>query len=343
MSASEIDGVLSYSFFNDSVPAESVGAALGAGDLSYVMDFAQGGQSASYMVMHAAMAITAGLANNVLIFRALNGRSGSRVGHMTPSGGGTEYRYPIGLVAYPQITALWARRYMIETGATELDLAAVAMAQREYAGKNERAIIRQPLDLDSYLDSPMITTPWRKADCTTEVDGAHAVLVTSLNGARDLKQPPVVIAGSAWATHGFDLDMGGALLYADQSRNFSSHLAGRLWKSAGLGPADVDVAEIYDCFTGTVLMNLEGLGFCGRGEAGSFIRSGETRLSGCLPVNTNGGMLTEGYVHGMNTLSEAVWQIQGSCGERQVAAAEVAAVVSGGVGSGSALVLTADR
>lgn len=343
MEPREVDGMVQYSLYNDSVPSESVGAAVGAGDLTYAMDFAQGGQSASYMVMHAAMAIEAGLASNVLVFRALNGRSGVRVGRALTAAGGTEFRYPLGYIAYPQYTAMYARRWMVETGATEEDLGAIAIAEREWAQKNERAIIRKPLTLDDYFDSPYVAAPYRIVDCTTEVDGAAAVLVTSLSRARDLNLTPAVVTGSAWATHGFDLDMGSSLLYDDYSRNFASHLAGPLWKSAGLGPEDVDVAELYDCFTGVLAMNLEGLGLVGRGEAGAFVRDGNTSLGGKLPVNTNGGLLSEGYLHGMNTVTEAVWQMQGLCGERQVEKSDVVAVCSGGMQSGSALVLTKDR
>lgn len=339
----EVDGVVSFRMYQDSVPAESVGAALGLGDLSYVMDFEQGGQSACYMVMHAAMAVNAGLASSVLVFRALNGRSGTRVGRARAAGGGTEFRYPAGIIAYPQVMAMWTRRYMIATGATEHDLAAVVIRSRQYAARNDRAMQRAALTEADYFEQPMVASPFRRPDCTFEVDGAHAVLVTSLDRARDLALRPAVIAGSGWITHNFDLDMVGALRYDDMSRNGLTHLADRLWRGAGLGPADVDVAELYDCFSGVFLQNLEALGFCGYGEAGAFVRDGNTELTGSLPANTNGGLLAEGYVHGMNTVSEAVWQLQGTCGERQVRDANVAAVCSGGNTSGSALVLTGDR
>jgi acetyl-CoA acetyltransferase len=238
---------------------------------------------------------------------------------------------------------MWARRYLIETGSTEEDLGAIAIAERSWAALNDRAILREPLTMEKYFDSPYVAAPYRVVDCTTEVDGAAAVLVTSLERARDLNQTPAVIAGSAWASHGFDLDMGGAFLYDDYSRNFASHLAEPLWKSAGVGPEDVDVAELYDCFTGVLAANLEGLGLVGRGEAGAFAREGHTSQGGKLPVNTNGGLLSEGYLHGMNTVTEAVWQIEGLCGERQVDKADVVAVCSGGLSSGSAIVLTKDR
>jgi acetyl-CoA acetyltransferase len=336
----EIDGISTFSMYGDSVPPESVAAALGVSELSYVIDYQSGGTMPAFLIMNAAMAVQAGLARAVLVFRALNGRSGTRVGRASGGSTAEAYRRSIGYNAWPQVMAMLARRYMIETGATEEHLAAVPIAQREFATANDRAIHRTPLTLDEYFASPYVAAPYRRPDCTSEVDGAHAVVVTSLERARDLRLRPAVISGSAWVTSGYDLDGGGLHLYPDLSRNFTSHLAGRLWASAGVGPRDVDVAEIYDCFSGTALMSLEGLGFCGRGEAGDFVRDGNTRLTGLLPMNTHGGLLSEGYVHGMNTVSEAVWQIQGNCGARQVPGAAVAVVTSGGSNAGSALVLT---
>lgn len=339
----DVDGVIEFSMYDDSVPAEAVGAALGAGDLKYALDFAQGGQSAAHMVAHAAMVVALGFAENVIVLRAMNGRSGVRIGQQAAVSGGTEYRYPLGFNAYPQQAAMWARRYMIETGATEEDFGAIAIAQRKWAQMNPRAILREPLDLESYLNSRWIAEPYRLPDCTVEVDGAAAVLVTSTERARDLQQVPVVIQSAAWATHGFDLDMGSSLRYGDYLRNFATHLAEPLWSRAGLGPDDVTFAEIYDCFTGAMAINMEGLGLCGVGEAGRFARNGHTSLSGKLPTNTNGGLLSEGYVHGMNTVTEAVWQMQGLGGARQVPNADVGVVCSGAFVSGSAIVLTKDR
>ena len=278
----------------------------------------------------------------MLVYRALNGRSGVRVGSSQFPGPSAQYRYPIGFTAYPQYMAMWARRYMIETGAGHGDLGAVALAARRYALHNERAIVKRPLEIDEYLAQPFVADPYRAADCTSEVDGACALLVTSLELARSLRRPPAVVAGAAYRIgRRSGLDIGDALLWEDYSRNYTSLLRDDLWRSAGLGPQDADFAQIYDCFTSTVLFGLEGLGFVGRGEAGAFVRSGETALDGRLPVNTNGGLLCEGYLHGMNTLAEAVLQVQGRGGARQVARHAVGAVTSGGMMDGSALVLTA--
>jgi acetyl-CoA acetyltransferase len=343
VSLGEIDGLLSYSVFDDSVPTEAVATALGLGDLSYGLDMHLGGQSPCLLVMHAAMAIHSGLADNVLLFRAMNGRSGVRVGRAPVTGGGAPFRYPLGYVSYAQYMAMWARRYMVETGATQEDIGAVPIAQRVYAETNPKAMLRKPLSPETYAESRWIAEPFHLHDCAREVDGASALLITSLERARDLAQPPAVIAGSAYvAPRRPGLDIGDSLFWEDFTRNHTSFLRDKLWSRAGLGPEDVDVAEIYDCFSSVVHWSLEGLGFCGRGEAGPFIREGNTAAGGSLPVNTHGGMLGEGYLHGANTVAEAVRQVQGRA-VNQVTGAEVAATTSGGMESGSALVLTVDR
>jgi acetyl-CoA acetyltransferase len=340
----EIDGVVSFSVLNDSVSSEAVATSLALPGLRFVMDFQQGGQSPCFMVQQAAMAVAQGYAENVLVFRALNGRSGVRVGSGQFGGGASQYRYPIGYNAYLMYIAMWAQRYLHETGTDPRALGDVAVAQRAYAELNDRAILRKPLDMESYLASPMIADPFRVADCTSEVDGACAVLVTSLDRARDLQQPPAVIASAAYRAGARPgLDIGDQLLYDDYTRNFTGLLRDELYGRAGISASDVDFAEIYDCFTAVVLMGLEGLGFCGRGEAGEFVRSGATGLAGSLPVNTHGGLLAEGYLHGMNTVAEAALQIQGRGGARQVSRHEVGVVTSGALADGSALVLTTDR
>lgn len=340
----EIDGVVTFSVLNDSVSSEAVATTLALPLLRFPMDFHQGGQSPCFMVQQAAMAIEQGYAENVVVFRALNGRSGVRVGSGAFAGGAAQYRYPIGYNAYLMYIAMWARRYLHETGSTLEDLGAVAIAQRAYAELNDRAIQRRPLDLEGYLASPMVADPFRVADCTSEVDGACAVLVTSLERARDLRHPPAVVASAAYRAGARPgLDIGDHMLFDDYTRNFTSLLREGLYGRAGLSPADVDFAEIYDCFTSVVLMGLEGLGFCERGEAGEFVRSGATALDGSLPTNTHGGLLAEGYLHGMNSVNEAVLQIQGRAGDRQAPRHEVGVVTSGALVDGSALILTADR
>jgi acetyl-CoA acetyltransferase len=342
LARTEVDGVGSFMVLNDSVSSEAVATALALPELRYVMDFQQGGQSPAWVVANAAMAVSLGYAENVLIFRALNGRSGVRVGSSAFAGGGAQFRYPIGYGSYMQYIAMWARRYLIETGQEADSLGAIPIAQRWYAQRNARAIVQRPLDWEAYIASPHVVEPFRVADCTSEVDGACAIVVTSLERARSLRQAPVVIASAAYrAGRRPGLDIGDQMLYDDYTHNFTALLRDELFGRAGMGPADVQFAEIYDCFSSTVVFGLEGLGFCQRGEGINFVAAGSTALDGILPTNTNGGLLAEGYLHGMNTVAEAVLQVQGRCGERQVRRHEVGIVTSGALVDGSALILTA--
>jgi acetyl-CoA acetyltransferase len=240
--------------------------------------------------------------------------------------------------------AMWAQRFLAETGQGADDLGAVAVAQRAYAVENERAVRRRPLTAEDHAAAPIVVSPYRADDCTVEVDGACALVLTSLERARDLAHPPAVVAASAYrAGPRSGLDIGDHLLWEDYTRNYTGLLREELFGRAGIAVGDVDLAEIYDCFSSTVLMGLEGLGFCERGGSGAFVRSGATRLDGAMPVNTHGGLLSEGYLHGMNTVCEAVLQVQGRGGVRQAPRHEVCAVTSGALMDGSALVLTADR
>lgn len=333
----DVDGVASFRYLEDSVPSQAVATALGMPGSNWLLDLNLGGQAPCYLVTQAAMAVHLGLARHVVVFRALNGRSGARVGSNRAPGPATDFRYPVGLTAYVQYISLWARRFLVETGQSEDDLAAVAVAQRAWAERNERAQLRRPHSLEAHRAAPYVAEPFRLPDCTIEVDGACALVVSDLTEARDLARPPVVLEGAAYAAGpGVGLDMGDSLFWEDLSRNYTTRLAPDLWGSAGLAPADVGLAEIYDCFTSTVLMGLEGLGLAERGGGGSLVRGGD------LPVNTHGGLLAEGYLHGMNTVTEAVLQLQGRAGDRTVVA-ETCVVTSGALMDGSALVLAVDR
>lgn len=340
---SDVDGIVTFSMFGDSAPAQAVAAGLGSPELTFAADLSFGGQAPCYAVTLAAMAVESGMAHNVLVYRALNGRSGIRIGQTGFRSPTAQYRYPIGFSAYPQYIAMWARRYMIETNTGYEGLAAVALSQRQYALRNERAIRRTPLTMEDYMASPFVVDPFRTHDCTSEVDGACAVLVTSLDRARALQHTPAVIEGAAWSTpSGSGLDIADFFSWDDWSLNSHHYHGPRLWQSAQMKPEDVDFAEIYDCFSAVVLISMEGLGLVGRGEAAEFVAAGETGPEGRLPVNTHGGLLCEGYLHGMNTVAEAVLQIQGRGGERQVARHDRCAVTSGALTDGSALVLARD-
>jgi acetyl-CoA acetyltransferase len=344
LDAAAVDGIASFMLLHDSVPTQAVATGLALPSLRFAIDAQLGGQAPCYLVGLAADAVEAGRADAVLVFRALNGSSGARVGTMAFPGGGAQYRYPIGYDAYLMYVAMWAQRFLLETGQGAEDLGAVAIAQRAWARDNERAIKRQPLTLEEYLAAPLVVDPFRAADCTTEVDGACAVLVTTIERARDLRHPPARVASWAYrAGPRSGLDIGDHLLWRDYTRNYTTYLRDELFGRAGVTPSDVQFAEIYDCFTSTLLMGLEGLGITPRGESGAVVRAGTTAPGGLLPVNTHGGLLAEGYLHGMNTVAEAALQVQGRGGARQAPRHEVCAVTSGALMDGSALVLTADH
>jgi acetyl-CoA acetyltransferase len=231
-----------------------------------------------------------------------------------------QYQTPYGYVTPPQHFAMHARAYMDEFGVTAEDLGRVAINQRLHASMNERAMMRTPITMDDYLASRWIVEPLRLFDCCLETDAAIAVIVTSTERARSLRRPPVLISGATWG--------GGHNLYSNGRTALSTSAAAdsskRLYSVAGVGPNEVDVACIYDAFTPLVLIGLEDYGFCKKGEAAGFVADGNTTLTGALPVNPHGGHLSEGYVHGINHIAEAVSQLRGDSGPRQIAGASVA-------------------
>jgi len=337
----EIDGVVSY-HFGDSVPSIAVATGLGLPAARYAVEFSSGGNAANLIVQTAAAAIEAGLARNVICFRAMNGRSGLRLGggRDLNSRGITQYTAPFGWITYPQAMAMWCRRHMIRYGTTSEQLGAVAVSCRRNAALNPRAMMREPITLADHQASRMIVEPFRLLDICLESDGACAVLVTSSERARDLRRKPVYILGAAYGggpNQGDDLF--DAIRWPDHSHNYAKYIAADLWHSAGVGPRDIDVAEIYDCFTYSVLMQLEGFGFCDEGEGGAFVQAGGIERDGEIPVNTHGGLLSEAYIHGLNHVVEAVEQLRGEAGPRQVPGAGLALTTAGAMTCGSALVL----
>jgi acetyl-CoA acetyltransferase len=319
LSAQDLDGVVCHRIA-DSVDPGQVARALGIEDIRFVQDIYGGGSVSAGVIGLAAMAVACGQAECIVCFRALNARSGSRMGH---SGGGTldaDHWLPYAPPNPPHVFAMYSRAYLHAVGATSEDLGRVAINQRANAALSPRAMLREPLTMEEYLASRWIVEPLRLYDCCLETDAAVALIVTSAERARALRQPPVLVSGAAFG--------GGRPLPSDGRTTFTStearKMAAHLYSSAGLGPKEVDVAELYDAFTPLVLMQLEDYGFCEIGEAADLIESGATRLDGPLPVNTHGGHLSEGYVHGLNHVAEAVNQLRWACGRRQVAGAEVA-------------------
>jgi len=342
----DVDGILEFNV-GDSVPTESVAAGLSLPEVNYAFDWYGGGFAPCALIETACMAVESGRCKAVLIYRAMNGRSGFRLG----GGAGGEafrakwagqYRVPYGWLSFGQNMAMWCRRHMEEFGTTQEDLGAIAVTQRENAIMNERAILRKPMTIDDYMSSRVIVDPFHLFDMSLESDGGCALLITSPDRARDCNKKPINVRASAFLSQATVADplWADSFLWPDLTENYTRIIAPKLYKEAAIGPEDVDIAEIYDCFTYTVLMGLEGLGFCPKGEGGPFASSGAIGLGGSIPTNTHGGMLSEAYVHGMNVIAEAVMQLRGEGGVRQVSDAEVAVVTSGATTIGSGCILT---
>ena len=344
----DIDGLVTFGLC-DTAYSGVVGTSLGLRELNYFSDHTAGGNVACAVVIEAAMAVATGQAKHVAVYRALNGASGIRYGDgpwsqmmattSLFSDSEPQFLDTVGLTMPAQHFALLARRHMIKYGTDHRDLAAVAITCRNHAALNERAQMRKPLSLDDYLDSPWIADPFRLLDCCVQTDGGCALIVTAADRARDLRKPPVRIRSGA-STGRAARGVMWTNFADDHSRCYADRIADRLFADAGITRDDIDFAQLYDCFTYSVLVQLEDFGFCEKGEAGAFFREGHAGLGGSLPVNTNGGLLSEGYIHGLNSVTEAVIQLRGEAGVRQVNGAELGIVSAGGAAhSGSALIL----
>ena len=299
-----------------------------------------GGGAACAPVVHAAMAIASGMASVAVAFRARNRGSGGRPWGRTATrvGRHAAFEIPYGLVSPVQQNAVMARRYLHDYGAKPDHFARVAVSQRQNATRNPRALFRDPITVEEVLSSRMIADPLHLFDCCLETDGACAVVVTSADRARDLRQPPAYISGAAQGMGPRHYMM--TPFYQDDPFDLPNVYAARdVYAMAGVGPEDIDVALLYDVFSPLVLWQLEAYGFCGRGEAGPFVEEGRIDWpGGDIPVNTHGGSLSEAYVHGVNHILEAVRQLRGTS-TCQVSDASVALVAGAPVVPTSVLIL----
>lgn len=341
----EVQSIVCFGL-DDSVHPQAVATGLGIPRIDHYLNIYGGGQVCCATLAFAEMIIESGRADHVLVFRALNGRSGPRLGgtgmedHFARGVGEAQFTFPFGWISFPQYIAMSARRHMVEFGTTNDAFAEVALTARENAILNERAIMRKPMTIDDYYASRMLVDPLRLFDICLESDGATALLVSRADIAEGLEQPVVKIlsavqGGGPRPGYGFD----GYFAYEDHGNLYGKYVAEPLWGRAGVTPDEVDVASIYDCFTYSVLAQLEGLGFCQPGESSEFVKDGRIRRGGDLPINTNGGMLSEAYVHGINGIAEIVSQLRGDAGERQVAGAKIGIATGFGTTTGCAAVL----
>jgi acetyl-CoA acetyltransferase len=318
LSPADVDGLVTFTM--DSSAEIAVARELGISELRFFSQVGYGGGAACATVLQAAMAIAAGVAEVVVCYRALNERSGHRFGQVsraaaqaaTSSGVDNGWHYPMGLGTPAATVAMIARRYMHEYGAASEDFGRVTVADRRHAAGNPHAwFYQRPVTLAEHQASRWIAEPLRLLDCCQESDGAVAVVVTSADRARDLPHPPAVIRAAAQGSGTDQFVM--TSYYRDQLGLPEMGIVARqLWRQAGAGPQDIRTAVLYDHFTPFVLLQLEELGFCPRGEARHFIGGGAIEMGGVLPVNTHGGQLGEAYIHGMNGIAEAVRQVRGT-------------------------------
>ena len=330
LAAGDVDGVLISSGISGRVPL-SIAADLEMRELSLLAEVHAFGATAGMMVAQAASAVKEGLAEVVVcVFAEAPLRAGQSAGEAFRGRRkpvGIEGLIPAaGLNSTTSLYALAARRHMMRYGTTSDDFAAVAVTQRAWAALNPLAQMRTPLTEDDYYAARMVADPLRLLDCCLVSNGSIAIIVTSAARAADLPQVPVHIYGYAQAHRVYPSYAASEFgLVSGAARSGPAAL-----RMAGLTVDDVDVLQLYDCYTYTVLLTLEDYGFCAKGEAGELVRSGATAPGGSLPVNTGGGQLSAYYMWGMTPLSEAVIQARGTAGVRQVEKRDVVMVSGNG-------------
>ncbi|MFT5579364.1 MAG: acetyl-CoA acetyltransferase [Paraglaciecola psychrophila] len=311
----------------------------------YCMSAGAGGGTTFSVLHHAASAIATGMADTILISMADSLRSGlsrDQAMAMQSSSGHAQFETPYGATV-PAYYGLIAQAHMAQYGTRPEHFAEIAVACRHHASLNPGAQMREPITVDDVLNSRMIADPLHLLDCSLVSDGGAAIIMTRAERAGDFPHQPVYLLG---AGEGYGHE------HISQAHSLTTSAAvdsgRRAYEMAGLGPADMDFAQLYDCFTPTVLIELEDLGFCAKGEGGDFVQSGAIKLGGSIPVNTHGGLLSHchpGNPGSMFALTEAVTQLRHGAGARQVAAAEVALLhAQGGImSSHSSLILGRDR
>ena len=308
----EVDALASYTM--EETDEVELAKSIGAGDITFFSRTGFGGGGSCATVAHLAMAVATGQASVGVAWRSRKRGSGVRpwtnTGVQLPTP--AQWTRPFGLLRPADEIAMLTRRYMHEYGATRDHLFNVALACRNRANQNPAAVMyERPLTREMYMDARWISEPLCLYDNCLETDGALACVVVGAERARDCRQRPVYVHSVA---QGLPAQHHGMVNYwnDDPLTGPAWTAARQLWKTADLGPQDVDTAQIYDAFTPLIPLSLEGYGFCGRGEGAAFTEGGALELGGRLPINTAGGGLSEGYVHGFNLINEGVRQLRGS-------------------------------
>ena len=340
---SDVDGMATFTMdTNDEI---EVARALGCGELTFWGRSHYGGGAATGTLHQAVMAIATGMAETVVCFRALNGRSGHRFssgvsGDITTADAiHWGWYMPYGLLTPASWVAMFTQRWMHNTGVTKDALFEVAHATREYAVNNPNAFFHgRSFDRAEYDAARMIASPLQLFDCCQESDGGSAVILTTPERARDLRQPGVAVRGVAQAAAADQEQM--TSFYREEFAAIPEMeiAANNAYAMSGLCADDIDAAVIYDAFSPIVLWQLEAWGFCGAGQSGDFVLDGALRPDGRLPTNTHGGQLSEAYIHGVNGIVEATKLVRGSSLNQPDKTINHALVTSGvGIPTGGAL------
>ncbi|HXG65499.1 MAG TPA: acetyl-CoA acetyltransferase [Blastocatellia bacterium] len=339
LSKSDVDAVMAVDFLG--LPSLQVAEYLGIRP-RFTDTTVTGGSAFETLVEHAALGIAAGLCEVVLITYGSTLWSDRRRvvegGGVNPRMPAAQFETPYGDLSPISAYALAAARHMHEFGTTSAQLAEVAVSARRWAALNARALLREPVTVADVLASPMIASPLHRLDCCVMTDGGGAVVLTSAERARDLRWAPVFVLGSGFSASHLTISQ-----MADLTTTGAVESGRRAFAMARVRPDEIDVVELYDSFTISVVMALEDLGFCAKGEGGDFVCDGRIGPGGKLPTNTTGGGLA--YTHpgalGLFLIIEAVRQLRGECGEGQVAGAELALVhgIGGWLSSHATLIL----
>ena len=340
LSPKDIDGVIPIGIVSGT--ADDFIDNFGLPDLRFSAVVPHGGASPVMALQCAAAAVASGACNHVLItfgrnVSAASNKAGARIHSMPQFHFVTEFEHPMGASAPAQLYAPMARRHMELYGTTVEQFGEVAVACREHALLNGNAVMKKPITLKDHRNSRMIADPFRLLDCSLESDGGAAVVVSAADRAADLRHRRVYISGVA---EGHPDSPGSITQRPDMTSLGIAKAAPRAFRMAGVTHADIDVAEIYDCFTYAVIRQLEDMGFCAKGEGGPFVQGGRLRLGGALPTNTHGGLLSQAHVWGLNHIVELVRQLRGDAGRAQVANAEVGLVTGyGDLGDGALAIM----
>ncbi|MFJ6720707.1 lipid-transfer protein [Streptomyces sp. NPDC091259] len=336
----DVDGMVTFTM--DTNPEITVAQAAGIGELSFFSRVHYGGGAACATIQQAALAVATGVAEVVVCYRAFNERSGRRFGsgvqQREPSAEGAAlgWSLPWGLLTPASWVAMAAQRYLHAYHLTPKAFGHVAVTGRRHAANNPAAYFHgKPITLADHTASRWIVEPLRLLDCCQETDGGQALIVTSADRARSLRQTPAVITAAAQGAGSRQEAM--TSFYRDDLTGLPEMdvVARQLWRTSGLRPSDIDVGILYDHFTPFVLMQLEEFGFCGPGEAADFV------AADALPLNTHGGQLGEAYLHGMNGIAEAVRQLRGTS-VNQISGAVHSLVTAGTGVPTSGLILSVD-